>query len=259
MLSATIITGLVSGSYPAFYLSGFNAVSVLKGKLKNSVGELLARKGLVVFQFMISLVLIISVMIIYKQVSYVQAKNLGYDKANIVYFDKQGAVSQNQEAFLAELKKMPGILNASAIQNNVVQGGIGGATTYGIGWPGKSEKDLINFSVQAVDFDMLETLGIAMSAGRSFSRNFGSEEKQIIFNETAINMMKLKDPIGKTVKMWGEDKTIVGVVKDFHMKSLHESIGPMLFSYKPKNTALIMAKIAPGKVKGNIGQAGSLL
>ncbi|HEX2608739.1 MAG TPA: ABC transporter permease, partial [Flavisolibacter sp.] len=186
----SVLTGLLSGSYPALYLSGFNPIAVLKGKVKNSVGELLARKGLVVFQFMISLVLIIAVMVVYKQIDYVQSKNLGYDRSNVLYFDKEGAVVKNAASFLAELKKIPGVVNASAIQQSVVQVNQG-AATYGIEWPGKSQTDLVNFNIRMVDFDLLETLGFGMREGRSFSRSFGGEDDKLIFNETAIRVMGL--------------------------------------------------------------------
>lgn len=255
VVGVTFLTGIISGSYPAFYLSGFNPVTVLKGRPKNSVGELLARKGLVVFQFMVSLVLIISVIVIYGQMEYVQSKNLGYDKANVIYFDKEGAVSQNPETFIAELKKIPGIANASAIQQNLVQtGGGNGSSTYGISWPGKPDNALIDFVVRAVDYDMIETLGITFEEGRSFSKEFGADSTKLIFNEAAIKVMGLKKPIGTPIEMWGQDMNIVGVVKDFHMASLHEVIEPMVFMYRPKNTSLIMAKIEPGREKETIAK-----
>ena len=252
LLLAAIITGLVSGSYPAIYLSGFNPVAVLKGKIKNSIGEVIARKGLVVFQFTISMVLIISVIIIYQQVEYVQSKNLGYNKDNIIHFDKEGLVQQNTENFLAELKKLPGVVNASAIQQSVVVEG-GGSSTYGISWPGKIENNNIDFNVRPVDFDMLETLGIQIKEGRSFSRQYGDEKSKLIFNETAVKIMGLKNPIGTPIRMWGEDMTIVGVVRDFHMSSMHEAIAPMVFKYDPEQTMMIMARIAAGKEKETLG------
>ncbi len=249
ILGITLLTGLLSGSYPAFYLSGFNPISVLKGRIRNSIGELLARKGLVVFQFVVSLVLIIAVIVINQQVSYVQSKHLGYDKANVIQFDKEGAAGQNTEAFLNELRKQPGIVKASAVQQGIVQGTGLGASTYGIEWPGKTEKDLVDFAVRAVDFDLLETLGIQVKEGRSFSPKFGTEKGSIVFNEAAIKVMGLKNPVGTKVKMWGEDKTIIGVVKDFHFASLHETIEPMLFFYDPKDASTIVAKIKSGQEK----------
>ena len=226
---------------------------------KNSIAELLARKGLVVFQFIVSLVLIIAVMVIYNQMEYVQSKNLGYDKSNIIYFDKDGTISQNPETFITELKKLPGIVNASAMQQTVVQASAGnGASTYGISWPGKTEKQLIDFVVRAVDYDMIETLGINFKEGRSFSKSFGGDSTNLVFNEAAIRVMGLKNPIGTPIKMWGQDMSIIGVVKDFHFSSLHEPIAPMVFIYRPSNTSTVMAKMQQGKIKETLSSVENL-
>ena len=250
LLGITILTGLFSGSYPAFYLSGFSPISVLKGRVRNSMGELLARKGLVVFQFVISLVLIIAVMVVYQQVDFVQSKHLGYNRENVIAIDKEGPINQNAEAFLTELRRTPGIEGASAIQQSIVQtkGSIG-ASTYGIDWPGKTEKDLVDFIVRAVDYDFLETLDIKIKEGRSFSPTYGDESNKLIFNEAAVKAMGLKNPIGTMVKMWDKEKQIVGVVKDFHVTSLHEKIEPMVFYYGSNNTAVIVARLENGKQK----------
>lgn len=253
ILGVTLLTGILAGSYPAFYLSGFNPVAVLKGKIKNSMGELWARRGLVVFQFMISLLLIVSVTVIYRQMKYVQSKNLGYDKANVVQFDIEGIVAKQTNAFLAELKKIPGIVNASGISQSVVQSGINNST-YEIEWPGKNNKDVVDFVWRNVDYDLIETLGIQMKEGRSFSRSFGADSTRLLFNETAIRVMGLKNVIGTKVKMWGQDMEIAGVVKDFHISSLHEMIAPMVFRYDPSGTTLILAKLEAGKEKETLSR-----
>jgi ABC-type antimicrobial peptide transport system permease subunit len=251
-----LLTGIVSGSYPAFYMSGFSVVSVFKGKMSASIGELLARKGLVVFQFMTSLVLIISVIVVYEQIKYVQSKNLGYNRENLIHFDKEGALVENGEAFLAELNKLPGVQSASMMQQNFFQNR-GGSTTYGVDWPGKNDKEVINFVIRAVDFGLVETMGIEMKEGRSFSKAFGGEDTKLIFNETAIHAMGLKDPVGTKVVLWNMPMTIIGVVKDFHVSSFHDPILPLVYMYSPQRTSTVMVRLKPGNQPATIdGIAG---
>jgi len=257
MLGITLLTGVLAGSYPAFYLSGFRPIVVLKGKLRNSFLELLTRKGLVVFQFTISLVLIVSMIIIYQQVSYVQSKNLGYDRDHVVYFDKEGAVAQNQEAFLTELRKVPGIVSAATMEQNIVGEDLGSAT-YGIWWPGKPEKLNVNFGVRAVDYGVLQTMGIQLKEGRDFSPAYGVDSTKLLCNETAVRVMGLKSPVGSTIRMWNRDMTIIGVMKDFHVSSLHDPILPMMFYFEPRHTSTLIARISSGHEQQTLGGIAAL-
>lgn len=256
-LLTTLITGLFAGSYPAFYMSALEVVSVFRRNIKKSLPELFARKGLVVFQFALSLVLIVGVMVIVKQVNFVQQKNIGYDKSNIIHFNKEGKLIENGEAFMAELKKVPGVMNASSLEQNVMQKG-NGSSTYGINWPGKPPDARIDFAIRVVDEGLIETMGMKIMNGRSFSKKYGTEENGLIFNEYAVKVMGLKDPVGTKVNLWGEDKTIIGVVKDFHISSLHEPIAPLVFRFAPANTSTIMVKIAPRKERETIAQVQAL-
>ncbi|HKP32093.1 MAG TPA: FtsX-like permease family protein, partial [Chitinophagaceae bacterium] len=257
-LLVTFITGIVSGSYPAFYMSGFDVIAVFRGKLKKSFGELMARKGLVVFQFMISLVLMVAVMVILKQVDYVQKTNLGFNRTNVIHFDKEGTLVTNHEAFITGLRKIPGVVKAAEMQENVMQPGLG-SSTYGIQWPGKPDKMILNFAVRAVDYDLFETMGFSMAEGRTFSKDFGSDSSGLIFNETAIKQMGLKNPVGTKVTMWGKEKTIVGVVKDFHFSSFHEPIAPIVFWLAGSETSKVMARIAQGREQETIAKIDAYL
>ncbi len=249
ILGITFFTGLLSGSYPALYLSGFNPALVLKGKLNTSIGELFARKGLVIFQFMLSVVLIVSVLVVYKQIEFVQTQNLGYDKDHIIYFDIEGKVAEGQDAFFAEVKNIQGIVNVSSI-GSALMGHT--SSTSGLNWEGKNPNDIIEFENVSVNYDMIETLGIIMNAGRSFSRDFSTDDNAMILNQAAIDVMGIKSPVGKIINLWGGNIEIIGIAKNFHFESLHESVRPLFFLLNSKQTLKIMAKIEAGREKETI-------
>ncbi|HEX8041942.1 MAG TPA: ABC transporter permease [Chryseosolibacter sp.] len=247
VLGITLITGLIAGSYPALYLSGVSPATVMKGKVNRFVGEVWARKGLVIFQFTLSIILAVGVLVVYKQIAFVQTKNLGYEKDNILYFDIEGRVAQDLETFLSEIRSMPGIVNASSIGQNIVGSGL---NTFSIdNWEGKKADDRIVFEMRPVSYDMIETLGIQMAAGRSYSRDFGSEDSKIIFNQAAIEAMGLEDPIGKMITIQGSSLEIIGVTKNFHFASLHEEVNPLFFVLRPSWTRKIMVKLEAGREK----------
>ncbi len=238
----TLLTGLLSGSYPALFLSGFKPAFILKGKLSNSIGEQFTRKGLVVFQFSLSIIFIVSVLVLYKQIDYVQTKNLGFDKNNVVYFESEG-----KESFLNEIKNLPGIEKTS----NMIGSFIGNkfVAQGGINWNGKR----IPVHSFGVNYGLIETLGIEVSEGRSFSKNFGSNKSEVILNEAAVKVLGLKDAVGTVIKGQGNDVEIIGVVKDFHFQSLHEKIEPVSFRLDDNGASTIVVKIQPGREKEALG------
>ncbi len=256
VLGITLVTGLIAGSYPALYLSGFNPVTVLKGggasgKLNSVVGELFARQGLVVFQFVLSVILIVSVLVVYRQIEFVQSKNLGYSKDNVIYFGIEGKVKNNLETFLAEIQTIPGIANASSTTHRLMGGQ---SSTTGLTWEGKNPDDIIPFEIISVNYGLLETLSIEMAAGRTYSTDFSTDSAKIIFNEAAIAAMGLDNPVGKVINRWGTEVEIIGVAKDFHFQSLHESVKPLFFLLEPGTTDKIMAKIEAGRESDAIEQ-----
>ncbi len=240
-----LITGILSGSYPAFYLSGFKPLATLKGKLQGKVGELFVRKGLVIFQFVISLVLIVSVLIVYRQIEFAQTKHIGYAKENVVYFDMEGKIFENKKNFFDELRRVPGVVQAGAINQTLIRED-GGSSTYGLEWPGKIENKNIDFIIRTVDENLVRTLGMQIKEGKPFSDSLGSNSSYLLLNENAVKVMGLKDPVGTKVKLWGEEKTILGVMKDFHTASVHRPISPLVFRCEQNGVRMAMVRIQAG-------------
>ncbi len=254
--SITLFTGIIAGSYPAFYLSGFKPAAVLKGAVSGSIGELWARKGLVVFQFFLSVILIVSVLVIYQQIEFVQNKNLGYSKEHLIQVYLEGKLVDTRETFLTEVRRIPGVASAASISNTLLGRN---NNTSGLVWEGKDPKANILFENVAVNYGTLETLDVELAEGRSFSDKFSSDTTKIIFNEAAIRVMGLENPVGKTIKLWQKyDLEIIGVVKDFHFQSLHEVVNPLFFRLSPRNTYTAMIRLEAGKEKEALDQLKTL-
>jgi len=252
LLLVAFITGLAAGSYPALYLSGFKPALVVKGKLTSGSGELWMRKGLVIFQFTISVLMIVTVITVYKQMRLIQTIDLGYDKEQVIYFNKGGKESKSYdlEVFLQQLKAIPGVANVSNFRHSIVnrEGG-----TTDLQWEGKSPNDQTSFTDIASGYNFIETLGIQMKEGRSYSKVFGSDNDNVVLNEAAVNAMGLRDPVGKTITIWGNNKKIIGVTKDFHFQSLYENIKPCFFDLSMNSrVSKIIMRVEGKNIKATI-------
>ena len=253
LLGIVCITGLLAGSYPAFYLSGFNPSAVLKSSFNSqrwTLSEIIARRGLIIFQFALSVIFIVAVLVVYKQVEFVQTKYLGYDKDNIVYFKPEGRLATSLETFLVEARKVPGVVNASSVARSIV-----GAQNNTVGyfhWEGKDPNAVIPFEIVNSNYELIETLGIQMKEGRSFSKNFLQDTASIIFNEAGIKVMGMKDPLGKIFNLWGKDYRIIGVASNFHFESLHEKVKPLFFKLVPEEAERIMVRLSAGSERSSI-------
>ncbi|OEK03694.1 hypothetical protein BFP97_01140 [Roseivirga sp. 4D4] len=239
IIGIVIITGLIAGSYPAFYISRMRPIQILKGKLKTSLSEVIVRKGLVVFQFCVSLILIITVIVVTRQIDYTQSKNLGYERDNVLTFRSEGQMLDNYETFLSEVKRITGVKNAGLIEGNPIN-----FSNSGGGFP-REGQPMVQFTFARVGYDYLETMGIELLEGRSFSREFANEETKIILNETSVKAMGLEDPVGKVYNIRGK-KQVIGIMKDFHLQSLHEEIKPSFLIFRPEDVNTVVIKIQAG-------------
>lgn len=246
-LSLVLITSLLAGIYPAFYLSAIQPISAMKGFLPSSWQELFIRKGLVVFQFSISVILILTVLIISQQMSFMQNKNLGYDRSQLVEFLLNIPERDKIDAFVTEARKLPSISNIASGNSPINHRN----RTTNVMWEGKNPEDQISFYHFVAGEGLIETLGLEFVAGRSFSAEFGNETHKVIFNENAIATMGLDEPIGKVINLGSAESRmeIIGVVKDFHFQSLHEGIEPIMLLYASQQIPMLTARIKKGKTQ----------
>jgi putative ABC transport system permease protein len=226
-----IVTGLISGSYPALFLSSFQPIRVLKGTLRFSPATAWFRRGLVVFQFMLSIVLIIGTIVVSEQVDYVQSVNLGYNRENLVYIPLDGDLVNKYNVFREEALQLPGVgavSRASQSPTNIENG------TLGVDWDGKDPNNTIMFTNTSAGYDFVKTMGLQLKEGREFSPAYGTDTVGYLLNEEAAKRIAYKDPIGQRLTFWGKKGTIIGVVRNFHFNSLHDPIRPLIIYYGEK-------------------------
>lgn len=248
-LGISLITGLLSSTYPALYLSGFQPIEVLKGKLSLSLGELWTRHGLVVFQFAISFLLIISILVVYQQMNYVTTKNLGLDKDHILSMKQQGMSNERIEVFLTKVRQLPSVVQA-ANSNYTLFGAEN--WTGGIDWEGRPEDLPMIINPIITNYFFIETFGIQIKEGRSFSPEYGADSLKVILNETAVKKMGLKNPIGQTLRFWGDEVEVIGVARDFHFQSFYQPVEPCIikkFGSQDNYGNHIWIKIQTGREK----------
>ncbi len=248
----TLSTVLLSGVYPAIFLSSFHAINALKGEIKKKSGSITLGKALVVIQFGLSMMLIAGTLIVFQQLTFIQNKDLGIDKENVVIVPYNSQTYKHRQAIMTELGRQPALAEVSSSSGNFMWG-LG--STSDPTWEGKpADAGQLWFTIMTIDYGLIEMMDIDVLQGRSFSTDFSTDTLNYLINEAAARQMALDDPVGASLKFWGEEGTIVGVVKNFHFNSLHSPIYPMILRCRPKGTDLIYVKTQPGQTEEALRQ-----
>jgi putative ABC transport system permease protein len=258
LFSFTIIVGILAGFYPAFLLSSFHPSAIFKEKLQaGSKGNLL-RSILVVIQFFIAIVILSGTFVVYRQLKYMQSKELGFDKEKLMIIDRTSALSKKLSPFIAEIKKLPRIIDAS---NSTSVPGFPNSDN-GFMVEGRSLTQIYDMVTNWVDYSFLNTMRIPIKEGRYFSADLASDSTAAVINEAAVKKLGLKEPIGTRIMEPNRNgkftfRPIIGVVRDFHFRSLHSAIEPYIMIVKRKDmdwSGVIAIRIGPGDLKKAVRQ-----
>lgn len=244
LLGIWLTVGLVSGSYPALYLSSLKPLQALKENTgKNGA---LFRKGLVVFQFSLSIILMAAMLVFQRQMDFIQHTNIGYERSNLLYIPIEGDLTTNYPLFKTQATAVPGVLSVSKMRNT---------PTYiehhtrGVSWPGKSSSATLSFTDAVVGYDFVKTMRLQLKEGRDFSPTFGADTSAFLINETAARAMGLEQPLGKTLQWDERQGQVVGVLKDFHFNSMHHTVEPLIVRLDENwSWGTILVRMAPGQI-----------
>ena len=255
-----LIVGFLAGSYPAWFMSRFHPADIMNKKNVRSGSRLSFRNVLVVLQFAISIILIIGTIIIYQQIDFMKNTNLGFDKEDVVlaYFPFTNPDAKEKYPVLkTEFLKNQNIVEVTGVYTVP---GINSQYNTTIRKIGAGEEDSVSIQVLPADFGFVKSLGLEIISGRDFSEDFSLDRQEsVILNEAAVKMLGYEDPIGQKLNLFGKrDVSVIGVVKDFHVKSLHHKIGPMLIYIDPKFYLLTATKIEPENAEATLAYMGDV-
>jgi putative ABC transport system permease protein len=243
VLFVWLFTAFLSGIYPAFAISSFKPIAVLKSNTPSGIKGAWFKKTLVVFQFTIAITLIIITLSVNRQIQFIRDKDLGLEKENILSFEYYDGISKHSNTFKNELLAQPGVKQVSFCSMNPLTVD---QSTSDIVWEGKKPDDNRWFFVISTDFDFIKTFDVKMKEGRELSSSFSTDSTNFIINEKAAKAMGFKSAIDQRLSMWGKSGKIVGVVKDFHIGHLSMPIMPLIINIEPQNTHMVFVKLLKG-------------
>lgn len=252
LVCIALLTGLVSGSYPALFLASFQPVDTLKGKLKSGKGNAVFRRTLVVVQFVLSAALIIGTGIVSKQMTFIKNRNLGWNKDQVVAIPIRPYSQPSLETLKSELANSPGILSVAVATQKP---SFTSWSSSGFDWEGKDPSLKVDVTYLGVDDGYVDTMGMEIVQGRNFSKEIPTDKTEsFLINEELARLMGHENPIGKSFSFWEQKGKIIGVIKDFHFQPLRRKIEPLIIQWAELAwTNFLFLRVAPDGIAGTLG------